>query len=30
MGWEPNGEVTRRFLNEFGYTEADLKPLIEI
>jgi hypothetical protein len=30
MGWEPNGEVTRRFLTEFGYTEADLKPLIEI
>ncbi|MCJ7663218.1 MAG: DUF362 domain-containing protein [Desulfobacterales bacterium] len=24
MGWEPNREVTRRMLTEFGYTEADL------
>jgi hypothetical protein len=24
MGWEPNMEVTRRMLTEFGYTEADL------
>jgi hypothetical protein len=30
MGWESNGEVTRRFLTEFGYTEADIKPLMEI
>jgi len=24
MGWEPNREMTRRMLTEFGYTEADL------
>jgi hypothetical protein len=24
MGWEPNMEVTRRMLTEFGYTEEDL------
>jgi hypothetical protein len=24
MGWEPNMEMTRRMLTEFGYTEADL------
>jgi hypothetical protein len=24
MGWEPNMEVTRRLLTEFGYTETDL------
>jgi hypothetical protein len=33
MGWEPNMEVTRRMLTEFGYAEADLPnggSLIEI
>jgi hypothetical protein len=33
MGWEPNMEMTRRMLTEFGYTEADLPAggkLIEI
>ena len=24
MSWEPNMEMTRRMLTEFGYTEADL------
>jgi len=24
MGWAPNKQVTRRFLEEFGYTESDL------
>ena len=24
MGWEPNMEMTRRMLTEFGYTETDL------
>jgi hypothetical protein len=30
MGWEANGEVTHRFLTEFGYTETDLMHLVEI
>jgi hypothetical protein len=33
MGWEPNMEMTRRLLTEFGYTETDLShggSLIEV